>query len=136
MDNNRINYWYLTLAIAGGILLAAAIVWAVATIAINMAMEESSESVGEIMEEAMANKFSPNLNIQFETNGQKQGRLNFQANIRRKSTEAAKQQRIARDARRSAEQTCQFWRDQVRSNNTAQNRTYRDAACARLNEIR
>ena len=48
----------------------------------------------------------------------------------------AREQRIATEKRRAVDQqlwaTCQFWREQVRQDNSSKNRTYRDAACAKV----
>lgn len=69
----------------------------------------------------------------------KQRELNL-AQQRKLQAEREKERQIQLNQKsaafRQANEMCMFWREQVRSDNTQQNRVYRDQACALVNKFR
>ena len=74
--------------------------------------------------------------IKWETEQALQAMEAMNARLSAERAALAREQRIANEKRREIDQqlwhTCQFWREQVRRDDTSQHRTYRDAACAKV----
>lgn len=110
------------------------IVWWISVIAIGVLLGNVlSYAAYEVYQNWQLRKFMVTVDAMLDKQHQRSmehSKLIAQQNIERQR--AVDKQRAV-DAQ--LQQTCMFWRQQVRQENTEKNRSYRDVACARLNGL-
>ena len=135
----KINYLFLALSIATGILLADIVRWSVGAYAVNVALSEFSQSASEKVENkpvAPSNdavdyeQFLKSQNMKPVEYWERKYRAQIKESNRLQAQLKTDRKKLA-TARKQAEQSCRFWQDQVELEDNERNREMMEKECSR-----